>query len=200
MLKQDFLNELRQGLSGLPQNDIEERIGFYSEMIDDRMEEGLSEEDAVNAIGPVGDIVSQIVADTPLTRIVKENIRPKRKMRVWEIILLVLGFPLWFPLLITGLVILLSGYIVLWAMLICLWAIFASFCACVPASLVGSAVYCINGHVPTGIAALGAALVLAGLSIFLFFGCKAASKGIVKLAKKIVLGIKSIFIRKESAK
>ena len=39
MTKQEFLAELRRGLSGLPQNDIEERLNFYSEMIDDRMEE-----------------------------------------------------------------------------------------------------------------------------------------------------------------
>lgn len=200
MLKQEFLNELRQGLNGLPQNDIEERIAFYSEMIDDRMEEGLSEEEAVNAIGPVQEIVTQTVADTPLTRIVKETIKPKRTLRAWEIILLVLGFPLWFPLLIAGMAILLSGYIVLWAALVCLWAIFAGLCAGALASIAASAVYFANGHVPTGIAAFGAALILAALSIFLFFGCKAASSGVVKLAKKIVLGVKSMFIRKESAK
>ena len=38
-----FLDELRKGLSGLPEEDIQERLSFYSEMIDDGMEEGLSE-------------------------------------------------------------------------------------------------------------------------------------------------------------
>lgn len=47
MNKQEFLVKLRKGLSGLPKEDIEERLTFYSEMIDDRMEEGLSEEEAV---------------------------------------------------------------------------------------------------------------------------------------------------------
>lgn len=41
MSKQEFLAELRKALSGLPQGDIEDRLTFYSEMIDDRMEEGL---------------------------------------------------------------------------------------------------------------------------------------------------------------
>ena len=49
MGKQEFLAQLRKGLQGLPQEDIEERLTFYSEMIDDRMEEGLSEEEAVSA-------------------------------------------------------------------------------------------------------------------------------------------------------
>lgn len=62
MTKQEFLAELRRGLSGLPQNDIEERLNFYSEMIDDRMEEGLSEQEAVDGIGSVDSVVSQILS------------------------------------------------------------------------------------------------------------------------------------------
>ena len=46
MSKQEFLEQLRRGLSGLPREDIEERLKFYSEMLEDRMEEGLSEEEA----------------------------------------------------------------------------------------------------------------------------------------------------------
>lgn len=200
MLKQEFLNALRQGLSGLPQNDIEERITFYGEMIDDRMEEGLSEEEAVSAIGPVDEIVTQTVADIPLTKLVKEKIRPKRKMRAGEIVLLILGFPLWFPLLVAALVIVFALYIVLWALVIVLWAIEVSFWACALASLVSAVVYFANGHTPAGIAAFGAVLIFAGLAIFLLFGCIAASKGAAKLAKKIVLGIKSLFVRKERVK
>ena len=45
MNKQEFLAELRRGLSGLPRDDIEERLSFYGEMLDDRIEEGLSEEE-----------------------------------------------------------------------------------------------------------------------------------------------------------
>ena len=35
MSKQEFLVQLRKGLSGFPQDDIEEHVTFYSEMIDD---------------------------------------------------------------------------------------------------------------------------------------------------------------------
>ena len=110
MLKQDFLSALREGLKGLPEKDIEERITFYGEMIDDRIEEGLSEEEAVNEIGTVDAVVQQIVAETPLTRIVGEKIKPKRKMRAWEIVLIVLGFPIWFSLLAAAGAVLRSGY------------------------------------------------------------------------------------------
>ena len=79
MNKQEFLNELRQGLNGLPQYDIEERVSFYSEMIDDRIEEGFSEADAVAAVGSIADIVFQVVSDTPLTKIVKQRTKNKKE-------------------------------------------------------------------------------------------------------------------------
>ena len=199
MLKQDFLKELRSGLFGLPQADIEERLTFYGEMIDDRVEEGLSEEEAVSAIGPVDEIIAQTVAEIPLTKLVKERVKQKRTRKGWEILLIVLGFPLWLPLLIAAAV-LLCVYIVIWVLLICLWAVWGAIGGCAIGGLMVSVVYFAQGHVPTGIAALGAGLVLAALSIFLFFGCKAASKGIVKLTKRIARGIKSRIIGKESAK
>ena len=37
MNKEEFLNELKKGLSGIPENDRNERVTFYSEMIDDRI-------------------------------------------------------------------------------------------------------------------------------------------------------------------
>ena len=61
MLKQEFLAQLRDALCGLPQCDIDERLTFYSEIIDDRMEEGLLEEEAVAAVGSVGPMSSLLM-------------------------------------------------------------------------------------------------------------------------------------------
>ena len=63
MTKLNFILSLNEKLSGLPQNDIEERLRFYTEMIEDRMEEGLSEEEAVLAVGSVDEIAEQILAE-----------------------------------------------------------------------------------------------------------------------------------------
>ncbi len=200
MLKQAFLDALKSGLNGLPQADIDERLTFYGEMIDDRMEEGLSEEEAVAAIGTVDDVVNEILAETPLSKIVREKIKPKRRMKAWEIVLLVLGFPLWFPLSIVAFVLILVFYIVLWVLVICLWAIELCFWACALAGLVAGVIYMARGYIGAGIMLFGAGLFLAGLSIFLFFGCKAATVGTAKLAKKIVHGIKRLFVGKEKTK
>ena len=197
MNKQTFLADLRARLKGLPPQDVEERLGFYSEMIDDRMEEGLSEEEAIREIGSVDAIVSQIVADTPLSKIAKEKIKPRRKLRAWEIVLIVLGAPLWAPLLIAAGAVALSLYAALWSVIISLWAVFASLAACAVAFVpTGIALAC-NGHVTTGVALIGSSMILAGLAVFAFVGCKEATRGTVILTKKIALGIKKCIIGKE---
>ena len=71
MDKAAFLSQLEKGLAGLPREDLEERLSFYREMIEDRMEDGLSEAEAVEAVGPVEAVISQIIAETPLTKLVK---------------------------------------------------------------------------------------------------------------------------------
>ena len=64
MNKTQFILEIYEKLPFLPSDDIDERISFYIEIIDDRIEDGLSEEEAVSAVGTVDEIVSHIVADT----------------------------------------------------------------------------------------------------------------------------------------
>lgn len=195
MNKQDFLVQLRKGLSGLPQDDIEERLTFYSEMIDDRMEEGLSEEDAVSGIGSVDAIISQIVADIPITKLVKEKMTPKKRLKAWEVVLLVLGCPVWLSLLIAAFSVILSLYAAWWCVIISLWIVFGSVIVCAVGGIVSGIVFALKGNCLTGIAMLGACFVCAGSSVFLFYVCKAATKATLLFTKKIALN----FIKKEKA-
>lgn len=200
MNKQAFLAELRKGLTGLPQDDIEERLSFYSEMIDDRIEEGFTEEEAVSEIGSVNEVVSQIIAETPLPKLVREKVKAKHSLSTWEIVLLVLGSPIWLSILVAAVIIVISVYIVIWSVVITLWSIEASFAACSFGGVVSAVLFVIQGNGLTGVAMVGAGICCAGLSIFLFFGCKAVTKSILLLTKKILLGIKSLFVGKENVK
>ncbi len=198
MNKQEFLSELRKRLSGLPEKDTEERLSFYAEMIDDRIEEGLSEQDAVSEIGTVEEVASQIIAEIPLSKIVKEKIKTKRRFKAFEIVLLAAGSPIWLSLFIAAFAVIFSLYVSLWSVIVSLWAIFASFIGCAFGGITLLPIMAIFYNLPTGLAALGAGLVCAGLSIFSFYGCKAATKGAVLLTKKILLCIKKSFIKKEA--
>ncbi len=200
MNKQEFLAELRRGLSGLPRDDIEERLSFYGEMLDDRMEEGLTEEEAVSAAGPVDEIVRQTVAYIPLAKIAKERIRPKRRLRAWETVLLVLGSPVWLSLGIAAAAAVFAVYAAMWALIIALWAVFGALAVCAVGSVPGCIIFAAGGSVASGLALLGGGLVCAGLSVFMFFGCKKATVGIMSLTKKFAIWIKNCFKGKEAAK
>ena len=199
MTKQEFLMELRTGLSGLPQKDIEERLTFYSEMIEDRIEDGLSEEQAVIAVGTAKEIVAQTVAEIPLAKIAKERIKSNRRFKAWEIVLLALGSPIWLSLGIALVAVILSVYVSLWSVIISLWAAFVSLVASSFGGVMAGILFSIKDNLLTGIAVCGASIVCLGFSIFMFYGCKAASKGILILTKKIAILIKNCFIKKEEA-
>lgn len=185
MTKLTFLMSLKDKLSGLPRKDIEEQLSFYSEMIEDRVEEGLSEEEAVAAVGSLEDIVNQIQAEMPQIN----SAEGKRHLTAWEIVLLVLGFPLWFPLLVAAFAVLLSLYVSWWAVIVSLWAIFVSVVASAFALILCGIGFAFTGMVLSGIGVLGAGLACAGFSVFMCYGCKAATKGTLILTGKVARGI-----------
>ncbi len=198
MNRQEFIIMLRKGLSGLPLEDTNELITFYSEIIDDKIEEGLSEEDAVASVGDVSDIVAQAVADTPFAKIAKERIKEKRAPKAWEIVLIVLGSPLWLCLCVAVLAVIVSVYAALWAVIISLWAVFCSLLGCALGGLAACFVFIFNNAAPNGIAMLAVGFVCAGLGVFAFYGCKAATNGILILTKKLAIWTKRCFIKKEA--
>lgn len=200
MNKHEFLSALQEKLSGIPQDDMAERISFYSEMIDDRIENGLTEEQAVAELGKSEDIVQQIVSEVSLTKLVKEKVKPSRTVRAWEIVLLALGSPIWLSLLIALFAVVISVYAVLWSVIISLWAAEASIAVCSVGGAFTAVINITQGELSSGIFMLGAGIICAGLAIFGFFGCRCANIAILKLTKKIFLWIKFCFIKKEAAK
>lgn len=199
MTKHEFITQLRVKLSGLPEREVEERLDFYAEMIDDCIEDGRTEEEAVAQIGSVDEVASQIVADIPLLAIAKKKIKPARRLKTWEIVLLAVGSPVWVPLLIAAPAVAFALYVSLWAVIVSLWAAFGSLVGGAFAGIAGGLALSMGANVPAGLALIGAGVVCAGFSIFVFFGCKVATRGVVVLAGKTVLTIKRLFIKKEGA-
>lgn len=199
MNKTEFLQALAEKLTFLSRKEVEERCNYYMEMIDDGMEEGLTENEALAALGSIEDIAAQILADTPLTLLAKERIKPERRLNGWEITAVVLGFPLWFSLLAAAFAVAAGIYASWWAVIISLWAVFVSVAACSVAGFVACAILCTGAELSAGLVMLAAGIFCGGLSIFVFFGCKAVTGVSLKLTKKIALWVKSCFVRKEDA-
>lgn len=196
MDKLDFLSALDERLEGLPEADRQASLDYYSEMLDDLMESGMTEQEAVASLGSVESIAEEILMDIPLPKLVKAKMKGKRRLRGWEIALIAAGSPVWFPILVALLAVILAVYVSLWAVVISLYAADLSFAVSAPAGLIASILLFVDGEPFTALLFLGAALVLAGLAILWFFLCNLSAKGTWKLGKLTLRGIKACFIRK----
>ena len=201
MNKYEFLTNLRAKLWALPEEDKQRSVDYYAEMIDDRMEDGLSEEEAVAAIGDLDEIVQQILSETPrLPAEVKkeeEQKKQKRKVSWWESVLLVLGFPVWGALLIAVSTVVFSVWIGLWSVVIVLYATAFALAVSAIGLLIAAFSLLWIRHFAKGTVLVGGALVCAGLAVLIFLLSNLAAKGLVALTRLIWNGATGIFKRKE---
>ena len=197
MDKLDFLLALDKRLDVLSETDRRASLDYYSEILDDLVEGGMTETDAVASLGSVDAIAEEILMDTPLPKLVKAKMKGKKPLSGLEITLLIVGFPIWLPVLISVFAVIFAVYISLWAVVISLYAVNVSLAACTPASLLCAVLLFIAGQPSAALLFLGAALVLAGLAILLLFGCNAAAKGMCRLGRLTLRGTKACFIRKK---
>ena len=197
MNKQEYLEAIRSRISAMPAHDVNRFMDYYSEMIDDRVEDGLSEEEAVADMGSPDAAVEQILEDMPLTKLVKEKIKPKHELKAWEVVLIVLGSPVWIPLLITALVLLLTLWIVAFALLISFYAVVLSFVAAGIGGLICAIPLFIANSPYTAVLMLGAALIGIGIAILFVVSVKPVTVGIFKVCKASVNGIKRMFVKEK---
>ena len=183
MRKNEFINELKSRLRGYPKDVVQNAVNYYSECIDDAVEDGRSESEAVRALGDMDEIVRNTLKDVPLTKLVKERVKTNHKLSGFEILILILGFPLWFPLLIVWSVILAFAITAI-ALLIGGLGVALTSAGAFMTGAVGAGVFTIGG----GLACFGASLILLGFVPLL-------AKGGISIGKWFLLGVKRLFVR-----
>ena len=198
MTKTEFREALGAKLSGLPENEVKDHLDFYCEMIEDKIEDGASEEDAVASIGAIDKICAQVMADVPLKSIVKDKIKNKRSYSTLEILFLVLGFPLWFPLAVAAVSVVFSLYVSIWAVVISLWSVDLAFAVASVGAIVAIPFFFINGTPILAALMFCAALACAGLAILFFVGCKYMTKAMVVVSEKLIVSFKYMLVGKEN--
>ncbi len=197
MNKEAFLQELTKRLYGLSENDLNERLAYYGEVLDAKVENGMTEEEAVASIGSVDTVVNRIMSEIPLTKLVREKVETEKKGNAWKIVLLILLFPIWFPLLVALFAVFFSLLVAIWAIILAFYIVDLALMISAVVLIPGSVVLFFVGGPGATVLGIGAAFVCAGLSVLLFLFCGLLVKGTVKLMKLMLLGIKSVFVGKE---
>ena len=198
MTKIEFLLKLEKHLSGLPEADLVRTIDYYNEIIDDRTEDMGSESEAVAAMGAPEDVAAQVLSEFSLPRLVKEKIKPRRRMAAWEIVLLCVGSPIWVSLLIAALAVVISLYAAVFSVVISLFAASVACGGVALGSIVSAVCLFAEGNWSSGLLYIGLLLVCIGLAMYLWYLAALLGKAIVRLTKVIVLGIKRKMVKKEA--
>ncbi|MBR0375826.1 MAG: DUF1700 domain-containing protein [Firmicutes bacterium] len=210
MTKEQFLSELQNRLSFLPSSEVAPFISYYREMIEDRMEEGMSERDAVAGLGDIGRIVEVIQYEMPVTSLVVSSVKEKThearakaesRWPAWGkglvIALLVIGSPIWLSLLAAGLAVFLGLLAVKIAVIVAVAAVVLAMAVASVAAIVGGCVLLFR-EPAAGVALIGAGLLGIGLTILAYLLAVIIIKGIIQLIKLLFHWLKGLFVKKEA--
>jgi len=187
MTKEQYLNDLEQKLSKIPAQDKENAMNFYTEYIDDALENGKTIEDVQKALGKPEEVAAKIIADFSVNR-VKEKPSLSNGLKALIAVLGVCALPLALPAAIAVVAIIFALLVAVFSIVFSLiMTAFGLFLAV--AVIIGVAVALLFTDPLLGMVTLGASFVASGILILLGY-C------FIKLASLLVAGttylIKSI--------
>ena len=194
MKKNEFIRELKYRLSGYPRDVVVNAVNYYTECIEDAVEDGRDEEEAVAALGSMDEIVRNTLRDVPLTKLVKERVSPKRKLTGFEVIILILGFPIWFPLLIAAWAIFFAFYVVIWSLVFTIAVTSIALIAAGIVAFIGSIGTIYTGAFGPAVFGMGSGLICFAVGLFMVLAVPGLAKGALAIGRGFLLGVKKLFI------
>ncbi len=162
MDKDQFLKKLTVYLQKMNVGERTKFITYYDEMILDYMENGMSEGEAVSKIGNPKAVAEELLENYDSIRI---NI-PTTGSKMLNIILLVVGFPLWGSILLAIILLILSAYVVIWCIPITTGAGSIGFLATSIVGILG-APFIMFSNTAVGIIQLGIGIAAIGIGLIL---------------------------------
>ena len=196
MTKADFLQLLERALAQLPEEERRANLEYYSELLDDMMEEGMTEAEATAKLGSPSQIAQSILQEVPLGKLVSTRMKPKSGWTPLAIVLAVVGSPVWVPLLLLAAALVLSLFVSIWALGVAAVAVVVGLAVAVVAAPI-LAIRAVVLTLPVGLLLLGGGLVLLGLCVLGGLMAVELCKLLWQLTVWLAHKIKGLFIRKE---
>ena len=196
MTKADFLRLLERALMQLSEEERRKNLEYYSELLDDMMEEGMTEAEATARLGSPNQIAQSILQEMPLGKLVSTRMKPKSGWTPLAIVLAVVGSPVWVPLLLAGVAVMLAVFVSIWALGFAVVAVVLALAVAVVAAPI-IAIRAAVLTLPLGLMLLGAGLVLLGLCVLGGMMAVELCKLLWQLTVWLAHKVKGLFIRKE---
>lgn len=202
MKKDEFLSSLERLLRSLKKEERKRFLSYYAEMIEDYMEDGCGEEEAVQRIGNPGEIAQEILSD--------REAQPPKPTPTWVkagvIVLLILGSPLWGSLVLAGLccalsavILVLCAYVLIWCIPFIFGAFSVSSLLMALVSTVGSAILLFQ-DTATGMTQMGLGILLAGVFLVTALFTWELGKKFVVVTTKFSGWLTGLFQKKRGVK
>lgn len=192
MTKNEFLSKLERLLQSV--KDREKTLSYYGELIDDFIEDGFTEEEAIQKVGKPGDIAEQLLTE----ELGKEDKQVKKGTKFVVGLLLVLGCPLWaslvlafFCLLFAALLLVFSGYILIWCIPIITGSLALASVILSSVSTCGSFVI-FSQNLALGLVQLGVGIIAAGIFILMGYLTFYLSRYFAKVTKQFSIWLYEI--------
>ena len=196
MTKADFLRLLERALMQLSEEERQKNLEYYSELLDDMMEEGMTEAEATAKLGSPNQIAQSILQEMPLGKLVSTRMKPKSGWTPLAIVLAVVGSPVWVPLLLMCAAVVFALFVSIWALGFAAVAVVIALAVAVVAAPI-IAIRAAVMTLPLGLILLGAGLVLLGLCVLGGLMAVELCKLLWQLTVWLAHKIKGLFIRKE---
>lgn len=196
MNKQEFLKQLTAALAGLPQEEVRKTVDYYAEMIDDAVEDGRDEAEVISGFDSMEVIAARVIDGTPIRKFVTADVK-KRGLSATAIVLIIVGSPVWLPILIAMFAVALSLYLTVWSVVLSLFAVFAAL-AVTGAAMIILTPFLLFVRPMKALFAFGLALMSAGAAVFMFYISVWSAKLVIRFTVFLARTIKGIFIKKGS--
>ena len=191
MNRVEFIEILDVELAALKRVEREKFITYYEEIIDDYMENGFEEEAVIEKIGNPKAIAKNILSEQDTVDIKV----PLTNSKVINMILLILGFPLWGSLVFAGLMLALSGVIVIWCIPFTAGVSALAFFLAGIYSIVATP-FMIAEVLSVGVVQLGVGIASLGVSFLLAMATMYLCKNFAFFTKELSSRILKLFNRK----
>ena len=168
MNKKEFLNDLDIKLNFLTEEERNKTLNYYSEIIEDRIESGASEEEAVLQMESTEVIAKKLIAENSTQKTTSEKVLDfidklfEKHGYLFVLAIVIFSIPLWTPIVGVILGLVCTMFLILFAMI--------AFGAIGSVAALGIGISFITQSLLSAISALGVSMVCAGFAVLVTIG------------------------------
>ena len=193
MTKEEYLEQIKQSLSGVSANDLNYYLSYYGSLVDNYLSNGYSVEHAISNIGTVDKISKDVLGNVSFRSLIGNRIN---KAKTSNIVLFVLFSPIIIPLLLSFIIIFDVLYLASLILVLAIYIVGFTFVGVSVASIIVGIWYITEGNYLYMLLCIGILLTALALAIMIFICSLNLYRGFRYIRRSTKYNIKKIIATK----